>query len=184
MVNTISHGSKEKKTIKKFRICQVKRQTIEKIFQEAEDFLPLNGTDYVELYVSNAKQAAHYYKTAFGFQDLAYSGLETGIRDKESYVIVQDKIRLVLTSPLKSGTLIGKHIDKHGDGVKVVALWVDDAKKSYDEVMKRGARSYMEPVEETDAHGKIVKSGIYTYGETVHMFIERKDYNGNFSSRL
>ncbi|MEQ8358005.1 MAG: 4-hydroxyphenylpyruvate dioxygenase [Cytophagales bacterium] len=155
-------------------------QTIEKIFQEAEDFLPLNGTDYVELYVSNAKQAAHYYKTAFGFQDLAYSGLETGIRDKESYVIVQDKIRLVLTSPLKSDTLIGKHIDKHGDGVKVVALWVDDAKKSYEEVMKRGARSYMEPVEETDAHGKIVKSGIYTYGETVHMFIERKEYNGTF----
>ncbi len=155
-------------------------QTIDKIFQEAEDFLPLNGTDYVELYVSNAKQAAHYYKTAFGFQDLAYSGLETGVRDKESYVLVQDKIRLVLTSPLKSGTAIGEHIDKHGDGVKVVALWVDDAKKSYQEVMKRGAKSFMEPVEESDAHGKIIKSGIYTYGETVHMFIERKDYKGTF----
>ncbi len=155
-------------------------QTIDKIFKDAEDFLPLNGTDYVEFYVSNAKQAAHYYKTAFGFQDLAYAGLETGIRDKESYVLVQDKIRLVLTSPLKSGTEIGKHIDKHGDGVKVVALWVDDATKSYEEVMKRGAKSFMEPTEESDEHGKIVKSGIYTYGETVHMFIERGNYNGTF----
>lgn len=155
-------------------------QTIDKIFEDAEDFLPLNGTDYVELYVSNAKQAAHYYKTAFGFQDLAFAGLETGIRDKESYVLVQDKIRLVLTSPLKSGTEIGKHIDKHGDGVKVVALWVDDSKKSYEEVMKRGAKSFMQPTEESDEQGKVVKSGIYTYGETVHLFIERKDYNGIF----
>lgn len=155
-------------------------QALEKIFTDAEDFLPLNGTDYVELYVSNAKQAAHYYKTAFGFQDLAFAGLETGIKDKESYVVVQDKIRLVLTSPMKSGTDIGRHIDKHGDGVKVVALWVDDAVKSYEEVMKRGARSFMEPVTETDEYGKVVKSGIYTYGETIHMFIERKDYNGPF----
>lgn len=144
------------------------------------DFLPINGTDYIELYVSNCKQAAHYYKTAFGFQDLAYAGLETGQRDQESYVLVQDKIRLVLTSPLKSGTKIGEHIDKHGDGVKVVALWVDDARKSYEETTKRGAKSYMEPVVEQDDQGEVVRAGIYTYGETVHMFVERKNYKGVF----
>lgn len=144
------------------------------------DFLPINGTDYIELYVSNSKQAAHFYKTAFGFQDLAYAGLETGVKDRESYVLVQDKVRLVLTSPLKSGTQIGKHIDQHGDGIKVVALWVDDARKSYDETMSRGARSYLEPVVDEDVNGEVVKSGIYTYGETVHMFIERKNYQGVF----
>jgi len=101
-----------------------------------DDFMPLNGTDFVEIYVSNSKQAAHYYKTAFGFQSLAYSGLETGNRDKESYVIVQDKIRIVLSSPLQSGTLMGQHIDKHGDGIKFVALWVDDAAKNYEEAIK------------------------------------------------
>jgi len=146
----------------------------------AEDFLPINGTDYIELYVSNSKQAAHFYKTAFGFQDLAYAGLETGLKDRESYVVVQDKIRLVLTSPLKSGTDIGRHIDQHGDGVKVVALWVDDARKSYEETTKRGAKSFMEPTVEKDDQGEIVKAGIYTYGETIHMFIERKNYNGTF----
>ena len=145
-----------------------------------EDFLPINGTDYIELYVSNSKQAAHFYKTAFGFQDLAYAGLNTGLKDRESYVLVQDKIRLVLTSPLKSGTAIGEHIDKHGDGVKVVALWVDDARKSFEETTARGAKPYLEPQEEKDEHGKIVKSGIYTYGETVHLFIERKEYQGIF----
>lgn len=154
--------------------------TIEKIFPDAEDFLPLNGTDYVELYVGNSKQAAHYYKTAFGFQSLAYSGLETGMKDRESYVLVQDKIRLVLTSPLVSGTEIGEHIDQHGDGVKVVALWVDDATKSFEETTKRGAKPFMEPTVEKDADGEVVKSGIYTYGETVHVFIERKNYNGVF----
>lgn len=150
------------------------------VSQESTDFMPINGTDYVELYVSNCKQAAHYYKTAFGFQSLAYAGLETGLKDKESYVVVQDKIRLVLTSPLKSGTKIGEHIDKHGDGIKVVALWVDDATHAYDEAMKRGAKSYMEPVKETDAQGEVIRSGIYTYGETVHIFVERKNYNGVF----
>lgn len=144
------------------------------------DFLPINGTDYLELYVGNCKQAAHYYKTAFGFQDLAYSGLETGQKELESYVLVQDKIRLVLTSPLKSGTKVGEHIDKHGDGVKVVALWVDDARKSYEETVKRGAKSYQEPVVEKDEHGEVVRAGIYTYGETVHMFVERKNYKGVF----
>ena len=104
---------------------------LEKIFEGAQDFLPLQGTDYVEFYVGNAKQAAHYYKTAFGFQDLAYAGLETGVRDRASYVVQQDKIKLVLTTALTSDNPIGEHVKKHGDGVKVIALWVDDATKSY-----------------------------------------------------
>ena len=153
---------------------------IPKVFKQAADFMPINGTDYVELYVSNAKQAAHYYKSAFGFQSLAYAGLETGLKDRESYVVVQDKIRLVLTSPLKSGTDIGRHIDKHGDGVKVTALWVDDATYAYNEAVKRGARSYMEPRVEEDQYGRVVRSGIHTYGEVVHIFVERKDYKGPF----
>ncbi len=144
------------------------------------DIMPINGTDYIELYVSNAKQAAYYYKAAFGFQSLAHAGLETGVKDRESYVVVQDKIRLMFTSPLNSNTEIGKHIDKHGDGVKVNALWVDDATYAYEEAVKRGARSYMKPTTESDEHGKVVRSGIYTYGEVVHVFVERKDYNGVF----
>ncbi len=144
------------------------------------DFMPINGTDYLEFYVGNAKQTALFYKSAFGFQSLAYAGLETGLKDKESYVIAQDKIRLILTSPLKSGTEIGKHIDKHGDGVKVIALWVDDATYAYETAMQRGAKSYMEPFTTTDKDGEVVQSGIYTYGETVHMFTERKNYNGVF----
>lgn len=147
---------------------------------QEKDFMPINGTDYVELYVSNSKQAAHYYRSAFGFQPLAYAGLETGLRDRESYVVQQGKIRLVLTSPLKSGTDIGRHIDEHGDGVKVVALWVDDATKAYEEAMKRGAHSYMEPHTLEDAHGKVIRAGIHTYGEVVHVFIERKAYEGTF----
>lgn len=154
--------------------------TIPKIFDEAQDFMPLNGTDYIELYVSNSKQAAHFYKTAFGFQSLAYSGLSTGQKETESYVVVQDKIRMVLTSPLIPGTDIGRHIDQRGDGVKSVALWVDDATYAYNEAVKRGAKSYMEPYETSDEHGKVVRSGIHTYGETVHIFVERKDYNGVF----
>jgi 4-hydroxyphenylpyruvate dioxygenase len=114
---------------------------LKKEFLDAEDFLPLNGTDYVELYVGNAKQAAHFYKTAFGFQSLAYAGLETGMKDRVSYVLKQDKIRLVITSPLGSGGPINEHIEKHGDGVKNVAIWVDDATKSYAETTKRGAES-------------------------------------------
>ncbi|MEO0340569.1 MAG: 4-hydroxyphenylpyruvate dioxygenase [Bacteroidota bacterium] len=144
------------------------------------DFMPINGTDYIELYVSNAKQAAHYYKTAFGFQSLAYKGLETGSREIESYVVIQDKIRLVLTSPLKSGTDIGRHIDQHGDGVKVTALWVDDATYAFHEAVARGAEPYMAPTIEEDEYGRIVRSGIHTYGEVVHIFVERKDYNGIF----
>jgi 4-hydroxyphenylpyruvate dioxygenase len=153
---------------------------LEKIFEGAQDFLPLLGTDYVEFYVGNAKQAAHFYKTAFGFQSLAYRGLETGSRDSVSYVLVQDKIRLVLTTPLNSSSPINDHIVKHGDGVKVVALWVEDARSAYEETTKRGAKSFMEPVVEKDEHGEVIRAGIYTYGETVHMFVERKNYSGTF----
>ena len=153
---------------------------LEKIFSGAQDFLPLLGTDYVEFYVGNAKQSAHYYKTAFGFQSHAYRGLETGSRDSVSYVLKQDKIRLVLTTPLNSNSPINDHLRKHGDGVKVVALWVEDARSAYEETTKRGARSFMEPTVEKDEHGEVVRSGIYTYGETVHIFVERKNYNGAF----
>ena len=144
------------------------------------DFLPLNGTDYIELYVGNAKQAAHYYKTAFGFQALAYAGPETGVRDRTSYVLVQNKMRLVLTSPLNSNHPIAEHHKKHGDGVKVLALWVDDAFQSYKETMSRGAKSYMEPTTLTDEHGEVRMAGIHTYGEVVHVFVERKNYQGAF----
>jgi len=153
---------------------------LEKIFDEAEDFLPLMGTDYIELYVGNAKQSAHYYKTAFGFQSLAYAGLETGVKDRTSYVLVQDKIRLVLTTPMQENSPIADHIKKHGDGVKVVALWVEDATKSFEETVKRGAKPFMEPTVEKDADGEVVRSGIHTYGDTVHIFVERKNYNGVF----
>ncbi len=153
---------------------------LEKIFEGAKDFLPLLGTDYVEFYVGNAKQAAHYYKTAFGFQSCAYKGLETGSKDTVSYVLKQDKIRLVFTSALNSKSEINKHVTKHGDGVKVVALWVEDAKKSWEETTKRGAKSYMEPTTEKDEHGEVVRAGIHTYGETIHLFVERKNYKGTF----
>ena len=153
---------------------------LEKIFKDAKDFLPLLGTDYIEFYVGNAKQAAHFYKTAFGFQSLAYAGLETGLKDRVSYVLKQDKIKFVLTTALNSNSEIGEHVKKHGDGVKVIALWVDDAQKAYDETIKRGAKSYLKPVKESDEFGEVIKSGIYTYGETVHLFIERKNYTGDF----
>ncbi|PUZ25993.1 4-hydroxyphenylpyruvate dioxygenase [Chitinophaga parva] len=146
----------------------------------AEDFLPLNGTDYVEFYVGNAKQAAHFYKTAFGFQTVAYAGPETGVRDRASYVLVQHKLRFVLTSALHPTSDIARHVNEHGDGVKVLALWVDDARRSFEETVKRGAKPYLEPVTEKDEFGEVVRSGIYTYGETVHMFIERKNYTGAF----
>ena len=149
---------------------------LEKIFEGAQDFLPLLGTDYVEFYVGNAKQAAHFYKTAFGFQSHAYAGLETGMKDRVSYVLKQDKIRLVLTTALKSESPIGEHVKKHGDGVKIIALWVEDARSAYEETMKRGAKSYQEPLVTNDENGEVVSAGIYTYGETVHLFIERKNY--------
>ncbi|MBX7051779.1 MAG: 4-hydroxyphenylpyruvate dioxygenase [Flavobacteriales bacterium] len=153
---------------------------LEKVVEGAEDFLPLLGTDHVELYVGNAKQAAHYYISAWGFQPMAYCGLETGVKDRVSYVVQQDKIRLVLTSPLVPGGPINEHINKHGDGVKVVALWVDDATKSWQETTSRGGESCMSPEVREDKDGRVVLSGIHTYGETLHIFVERKDYHGVF----
>ncbi|HEY1009535.1 MAG: 4-hydroxyphenylpyruvate dioxygenase [Daejeonella sp.] len=144
------------------------------------DFLPLNGTDYIELYVGNAKQAAHFYKTAFGFQSLAYAGPETGVKDRASYVLVQNKIRLVLTTPLYPEHPISEQLTRHGDGVKIIALWVDDAYRSHKETTSRGAESYMDPQTLEDEDGVLKMSGIYTYGETVHLFIERLNYRGLF----
>lgn len=144
------------------------------------DFLPLEGTDYVEFYVGNAKQAAHYYMTAFGFQALAYAGPETGLKDRASYAVRQHKLTFVLTTPLRSSGPIADHIHKHGDGVKSLSLRVPDATKAWEETTKRGAKSYMEPQRLKDEHGEVVMSGIHTYGDTVHLFIERKNYQGAF----
>ncbi|MEP7376031.1 MAG: 4-hydroxyphenylpyruvate dioxygenase [Chitinophagaceae bacterium] len=146
----------------------------------ATDFLPLHGTDYIELYVGNAKQAAHYYITAFGFQPLAYAGPETGVMDRASYAVRQNKLTFVLTTPLRPGNEIADHISKHGDGVKIIALKVDDASSAWLETTQRGAESYREPKHMYDSDGRVVISGIHIYGDTVHLFIERKDYNGVF----
>lgn len=153
---------------------------LEKVVPQADDFLPILGTDFVELYVGNAKQAAYYYQHAWGFQPVAYSGMETGNKNSVSYVLQQGKIRIVLTSPLQPDGDINRHINQHGDGVKFVALWVDDARKSYEETTKRGAESYVEPYVMEDENGKAVISGIHTYGETVHLFVERGEYEGPF----
>ncbi|HZH01916.1 MAG TPA: 4-hydroxyphenylpyruvate dioxygenase, partial [Flavisolibacter sp.] len=144
------------------------------------DFLPLQGTDYVEFYVGNAKQAAHYYMSAFGFQALAYAGPETGLKDRVSYVVRQHKLTFMLTTPLRPDNEIADHIYKHGDGVKVLALRVDDATSAWEETTKRGGRSYLEPQRLNDEGGEVVLSGIHTYGETVHLFVERKNYRGTF----
>ncbi|MDH5825735.1 4-hydroxyphenylpyruvate dioxygenase [Sphingobacterium faecium] len=156
------------------------KQTFAEKIALAQDFLPINGTDYIEFYVGNAKQAAHFYKTAFGFQSEAYAGPETGVRDRASYVLRQGKIRLVLTTALRSDHPISEHVKKHGDGVKILALWVDDATKAFEETTKRGAKVYQEPQVLTDEYGEAITSGIYTYGETVHLFVERKNYKGVF----
>lgn len=145
-----------------------------------QDFLPINGTDYVELYVGNAKQSALFYQYAFGFELIAYAGPETGIRDRASYVLKQEKIRLVLTTPLKEEHPIADHIKKHGDGVKVLALWVDDAAKAWQETTSRGAKSAAEPQVVQDEFGEVKVASIHTYGETIHTFVERKNYNGVF----
>ncbi|MBL6644910.1 MAG: 4-hydroxyphenylpyruvate dioxygenase [Flavobacteriales bacterium] len=150
------------------------------VVPEAEDFLPLLGTDHVELIVGNAKQSAYYYMHAWGFQPLAYKGLETGSADSVSYVLRQDKITLVLTTPLAAGGPLNDHLNRHGDGVKAVALWVDDAAKSWKETTSRGAVSVFAPETREDEHGKVVLSGIETYGDTIHVFVERKHYNGVF----
>lgn len=154
--------------------------TLPKQYEDAQDFLELWGTDHVEIYVGNAKQSAYYFKTAFGFQEVAYAGLETDVQDRTSYVLQQNKIRLVITSSIVKDSDINRHLNDHGDGVKFVALWVPNATKAFDETTKRGARPYQEPQVIEDSHGKVVTSGIYTYGETVHMFVERNDYDGPF----
>jgi 4-hydroxyphenylpyruvate dioxygenase len=144
------------------------------------DFLPLLGTDHVEFYVGNAKQSAYYYQTAFGYKCVAYCGPETGVREKASYVLEQGKIRLVLTTALQPESVIADHVKLHGDGVKVLALWVDDAAKSYEETTKRGAKGVMEPQTFSDSNGSVVLASIKTYGDTIHTFVERKNYNGAF----
>ena len=147
---------------------------------EAQDFLPLLGTDHIELIVGNAKQSAYYYMNAWGFQPLAYRGLETGATDSVSYVLRQDKITLVLTTPIVANGPLNDHLNRHGDGVKAVALWVDDATQSWKETTSRGAVSAFEPETREDGKGKVVLSGIETYGDTIHVFVERKAYNGVF----
>ena len=148
--------------------------------QPAQDFLPLKGTDYVEFYVGNAKQSAYFYQAAFGFELVAYAGPETGLRDRASYVLQQGKIRLVLTTSLLPDSEITRHVAQHGDGVKVMALWVDDARLSWEETTKRGAKSAFEPYTIEDEHGSVTLSGIYTYGESIHTFVERSNYTGPF----
>jgi 4-hydroxyphenylpyruvate dioxygenase len=154
--------------------------TLPKQYEDAQDFLELWGTDHVEIYVGNAKQSAYYFKTAFGFQEVAYAGLETGVSDRTSYVLQQDKIRLVITSSMVKDGDINRHLNEHGDGVKFVALWVPDATKAFYETTKRGAKPFQEPKVMEDTNGRVITSGIYTYGETVHMFVERNDYDGPF----
>ena len=146
----------------------------------AVDFLPLNGTDYVEFYVGNAKQSAYFYRAAFGFQLVAYAGPETGVRDRVSYVLQQNKIRFVLTSALRQTSDIAAHVLKHGDGVHDVALWVDDAESAWRETTSRGARSVHEPEVLRDEFGSVVRASIATYGDTIHTFVERRHYAGTF----
>ncbi|MEN9370046.1 MAG: hypothetical protein RI952_911 [Bacteroidota bacterium] len=146
----------------------------------SKDFLPLLGTDYIEFYVGNAKQAAYFYRTAFGFELIAYAGPETGHRGKCSYVVKQDKIVLVFTTSFDPESEISAHVNLHGDGVKVLALWVDDAKKSYEETTKRGAEGLYPPASQKDEFGEIITASIKTYGETIHTFVERKNYKGVF----
>ncbi len=152
----------------------------EVLAQPAQDFLPLKGTDHVEFYVGNAKQAAYYYQAAFGYELVAYAGPETGLRDRASYVLQQGKIRLVLTTSLLNDSDITRHVAQHGDGVKVMALWVDDARKSWEETTKRGAKSAFEPYTLEDEFGSVTLAGIYTYGESIHTFVERSNYTGAF----
>jgi len=151
--------------------------------EEVEDWLPINGTDYIEFYVGNAKQAAHYYQTAFGFQPVAYCGPETGIRDRASYVLRQGKISVMLTAPLSPCGDIAAHLLQHGDGVKAVALQVDDAEEAFRGAIQRGAEPYFAPERDRDDQGVVVRSGIQLYGDTVHIFVERKNYAGVFLPR-
>ena len=148
--------------------------------QQTPDFLPLNGTDHLEFYVGNAKQSAYYYRAAFGMQLIAYSGPETGMRDRVSYVLEQGKIRFILTTPLGPDNAIAEHIKLHGDGVREIALWVDDAGAAFHETTRRGARPVLEPTTFEDKHGQVRISAIAAYGDTIHGFVERKNYRGVF----
>ncbi len=145
-----------------------------------EDFLPINGTDYIEMYVGNAKQSAHFYRTTFGCELIAYAGLETGVRDRASYVLRQGKIRLVLTTPLLPDSPIADHIRQHGDGVRDIALWVDDATAAFRETTKRGAKPVLAPTVRRDEMGEVILSAIAVYGDTIHTFVERGSYAGAF----
>jgi 4-hydroxyphenylpyruvate dioxygenase len=145
-----------------------------------QDFLPINGTDHIEFYVGNAKQSAMYYQAALGFKLIAYAGPETGLRDRASYVLAQNKMRFVLTSSIKPDTEVAAHVARHGDGVKVLALWVDDAEKAFRETTSRGAVAVEEPKKTSDEHGEIITASIKTYGETIHKFVTRKNYSGPF----
>jgi 4-hydroxyphenylpyruvate dioxygenase len=146
----------------------------------AHDVFPINGTDYLEFYVGNAKQAAHYYQTAFGFQLVGYRGPETGVRDRVTYLLQQNKIRLLLTSPLGPDGPIAEHLRKHGDGVRDIALWVDDARDAYKKALERGAKSAEPPKVEEDASGEIVRAALAIYGDTIHSLVERRNYRGLF----
>jgi 4-hydroxyphenylpyruvate dioxygenase len=148
--------------------------------QKKADFLPLLGTDHIEFFVGNARQSAYFYRAAFGMSLVAYKGPETGCRDRASYVLQQGKVRFVLTTPLRPGNLIADHIARHGDGVHAIALWVDDARRSWLETTQRGGRSVLEPTESSDEFGNAVISGIAAYGDTLHMFVERRNYSGPF----
>jgi len=155
-------------------------QTLERPAQVERDFLPLNGTDYVEFYVGNARQSAHYYRTAFGFRLAAYRGPETGTRDRASYVLVQNKIRFVLTTALSGQHPIAAHVQLHGDGVRDIGLWVDDAEAAWRATTARGARSVRDPQTERDQFGEARLASIAAYGDTIHTFVERKSYRGAF----
>jgi 4-hydroxyphenylpyruvate dioxygenase len=146
----------------------------------ATDFLPLLGTDHIEFWVGNAKQAAYYYQNAFGFELVAYAGPETGVRDRASYVLKQGKIRFVFTTSLQPDSEIQAHVNKHGDGVKFLSLWVDDAEKAFYETMSRGAKAHTQPQTLSDENGELRISAIHTYGDTIHKFVERKNYGGPF----
>jgi 4-hydroxyphenylpyruvate dioxygenase len=148
--------------------------------QTAEELLALNGTDYIEFYVGNARQASYFYRVAMGFSLVAYAGPETGQRDRASYVLQQGKIRIVLTTPLRPDNEAAEHIRLHGDGVRDIALWVDDARKAWKESTRRGARSVQEPHEIRDEHGTAKLASIAIYGDTIHTFVERKNYRGAF----
>src|SRR5436190_13372146 len=148
--------------------------------EEGHDVFPINGTDYIEFYVGNARQAAHYYQAAFGFQLVAYRGPETGVRDRASCLLQQNKIRLVLTAQMGPDHPIARHVLRHGDGVRDIALWVDDARDAFAKAVERGASAAAEPAVLRDEQGEVVLAGIGTYGETIHSLVERRNYRGVF----